>query len=356
MYSVYSKFKCYLDVLNKLFQTKRKNVFMPIMVEFQMTKVCNLKCSYCYARLEDLRQTDEITLQQIKEIIDELYDMGTRVIRILGGEPLIRDDIGLVIKYIKDKNMFIDLSTNGTLLSKKINEVKELRMLDILSISIDGNRESNDIVRGEGSYNKILEGIKVAKDNGLPVRIHGVLNKASISASSESPVEHLASLSKESNIPFSVCQYCPSTPGEKSETCLSYNEVKPFYELCLALKKRGYRVINSEETLTQIINWPYPCKEILFEEDGYPNYPYFTRCRAGELYCMIDVDGTMCPCTILWRSGLNIWKDGIKKAWQNLSENRRCISCLSSGDIEFTKVFSLFNWRVLLNTFKGVFW
>ena len=355
-YTSSKRCKTYFNVFKSLLKAKIKKRNAPIMVELQINKECNLKCLYCYAQLGTLTNNVNFTTNELKNIIDELYSLGMRVIRILGGEPLMRDDIGEIIRFLRERNIFIEMSTNGTLLKSKAKDMKELRLLDILQISIDGNEISTDAVRGKGTYRRIIEGVEEALRLNLPVRLHGVYNKFSIEASHESPVEHLCSLSKKYKIPFNFCQYVSSIDGDRDSAYIEHKEImkRRFYQQCLDYKNKGYLFFNSFDALRQIMNWPDVTREFLFEGDNIPSH--FSRCRGGELYCFIDSDGSMYPCVPLWKRGLNIKDGGIKNAWSFMNDVRgkaKCFSCVSMGDIEFSKTMSL-NSKVIFNTLRRV--
>ena len=211
-YTPYKKIKCFSKVFAGLLKANLNKKHIPFMLELQVTRACNLSCDYCYADLENLYDKD-YSLQDIKDIIDEFHSMGTRVVRLLGGEPLARKDIGEIIRYLRSKDIFIEMATHGQFIPRHLDSLK---YLDILQISIDGNEDSHDAVRGEGSYKKTIEGLEAAINARLPVRIHGVFNKISINASKETPVESLAKLSKKYDIPFNFCQY---VLGEDEKDC-----------------------------------------------------------------------------------------------------------------------------------------
>ena len=355
-YSKFKKWKCYTKVFLALLKANLLKHQVPFMLEIQITKVCNLKCKYCYAALETIQTTD-FTLEELKSIIDEFHAMGTRVVRILGGEPLVRKDIGEIIRYLKSKDIFIEMATNGIFIERWVDDLK---FLDILQISIDGDEMANDAVRGEGTYKKIIAGLETAVKAGLPVRIHGVFNKLSIEAGKKSPVEALAELSRKYDIPFNFCQYVLGEEGKKdpsaNPTYVSFRDTMKYHEELMALKDKGYKFFNSSEAMKQIINWANPDKDVLYDKDipGLPDY--YSKCRAGELYCFLDTDGALYPCVPLWKKGINIKEIGIKKAWENVQEERRkagCFACVSLGDIEFSKTLSL-KPSALLNTFKKV--
>jgi MoaA/NifB/PqqE/SkfB family radical SAM enzyme len=356
-YTLAQRVKTYCRVAAKLLEAKLFKKRLPVMVELQVNKECNLQCTYCYAQLATLSRHTDLTLAQVKGIIDELYAMGMRVMRILGGEPLLRKDIGEIIRYLRDRGVFIELSTNCTLLKARAKDIKELALLDVLQVSIDGNEAATDAVRGAGTYARIIEGIEEGLKYKLPIRLHGVYNKFSIEASDESPVAHLAGLSEKYRVPFNFCQYVSSIDGKKDAAYIEHRQIlrRGFYAESLQYKKKGYRFFNSFDALDQIMHWPDERKEFLFEADAIP--PRFNRCRGGQLYCFIDSDGSMYPCVPLWKKGLNINEAGIKKAWEFLAGVRQgagCFTCVSMGDIEFSKTMSL-NPKVLWNTFRQVF-
>lgn len=345
-YSLAKKIKCYSKVFNSLLKANIFNRNIPFMLEFQVTRACNLKCEYCYADLENLYNKD-YSLQQLKDIVDEFYKMGTRVVRILGGEPLVRKDIGEFIRYLRSKDLFIEMATNGMYIDRWLNDLKDL---DILQISIDGNEAAHDAARGKGSYQKTIEGLEVAVKAGLPVRIHGVFNKVSINASSESPVAALAKISKTYDVPFNFCQY---VLGEDEKNCgtnhpayISFADTQKYHEELLEYKRKGYRFFNSYDAMKQITNWvAQPGKDIIYDSEADKLPSYYTRCQAGERYCFLDSDGSLYACVPLWKKGSSIKEPGgIRKAWENIQQVRKnegCFSCVSLGDIEFSKTLSL---------------
>ena len=355
-YTPYKKIKCFSKVFAGLLKANLNKKHIPFMLELQVTRACNLSCDYCYADLENLYDKD-YSLQDIKDIIDEFHSMGTRVVRLLGGEPLARKDIGEIIRYLRSKDIFIEMATHGQFIPRHLDSLK---YLDILQISIDGNEDSHDAVRGEGSYKKTIEGLEAAINARLPVRIHGVFNKISINASKETPVESLAKLSKKYDIPFNFCQY---VLGEDEKDCgsnhpsyISLEETGKYHDELINYKKNGYLFFNSYDAMKQITNWAAPGKDVIYSDQKDKLPDYYSRCRAGELYCFLDSDGSLYSCVPLWKKGSNIKEHGIAQAWENVQQVRKdedCFTCVSLGDIEFSKTLSL-RPAVLKNTLGKV--
>ena len=77
--------------------------------------------------------------------------------------------------------------------------VEDLKKLDTLCISLDGDRESHDANRGEGSYDKAVAAVELALDHGLHTRIHMTLTKNNIGS-----LEYLADFSRRMDVPLHV--------------------------------------------------------------------------------------------------------------------------------------------------------
>jgi len=96
----------------------------PITVNLEITYRCNSNCKYCPTEKLNEKNSQEIkkemTTEQIFSMIDELSGIGMKRLAIGGGEPLLREDIGEIINYAKQKKIFTFISTNGILLPKKL--------------------------------------------------------------------------------------------------------------------------------------------------------------------------------------------------------------------------------------------
>jgi molybdenum cofactor biosynthesis enzyme MoaA len=62
-------------------------------------------------------------LDQIKALIDELHDTGMFRLNLVGGEPLLRRDIGRIIEYTREKGIDCAMTTNGSLVLEKLEEL-----------------------------------------------------------------------------------------------------------------------------------------------------------------------------------------------------------------------------------------
>jgi len=88
----------------------------PILVHIIPMRQCNLACTYCN-EYDDFSKP--VPLEEMKKRLDALADMGTSIITISGGEPLMHPDLDEVIRHIRRRGMIAGLITNGFYLSKE---------------------------------------------------------------------------------------------------------------------------------------------------------------------------------------------------------------------------------------------
>ena len=106
----------------------------PILAHVIPMRRCNLACAYCN-EYDDF--SAPVPIETVKRRLDKLADLGTTVITISGGEPLMHPEIDQVVAHVRSRGMIVGMITNGFLLNvKKIQELN-CAGLDHMQISID---------------------------------------------------------------------------------------------------------------------------------------------------------------------------------------------------------------------------
>src|SRR6266446_4761803 len=88
----------------------------PILVHVIPNRRCNLACTYCN-EFDDFSKP--VPLEEMKKRLDALADMGTSIVTISGGEPLMHPDLDEVIQHIRRRGMIAGMITNGFYLNKE---------------------------------------------------------------------------------------------------------------------------------------------------------------------------------------------------------------------------------------------
>lgn len=337
--------------LFQLLKYKLTGKRIPVRVSFLVTKYCNLKCFYCYAKdILNSKKVREPTTDDLKNILDQIHEAGCRWINLLGGEPLLRNDIEEIIDYARSKGMLIELTTNGFYISRRI---KALRKVDHLCISLDGDKESNDKNRGEGSFEKIVEGIEYAARNGLKMRIHATLCKRTMAQKS---VKFLADFCNRLNIRLNYSENgLPGIEALDPDFLLSDEELLNFYQSYKHLQRDGLPIVSSDVAVKYVSKWPLSGQTTIFKKDlpQAPGGSYYP-CQLGRNQCFINTNGEVYPCTKKWGHGLNLYEVGFKRAWDYL-EDLDCVACKELGTIEQSVITNL-NPGAVLNALRRFVW
>ncbi len=149
----------------------------PVIV-WNVTQACNLKCVHCYAAAGTEKGSDELTTEEGKKLIDDLAEFQVPVLLFSGGEPLARPDLLELASYAVGKGIRCVISSNGTLIDRKMAENIKNAGIGYVGISLDGIGERNDKFRGRrGAYEKALEGIRNCRLVGQRVGLRFTVSK-----------------------------------------------------------------------------------------------------------------------------------------------------------------------------------
>lgn len=124
---------------------------------------------------------DELTTLQAKALIDEVATFGRPVFIFSGGEPLVRHDFFDLAAYAKEKGLPIALATNGTLVDAAMARRIKDAGIYYASVSLDGSQAfTHDRFRGEGAYEKTLQGIRYMQEAGIKVQVNFTVTKMNV--------------------------------------------------------------------------------------------------------------------------------------------------------------------------------
>ncbi len=164
-----------LDKLNRPLETLRISI----------TDRCNFRCVYCmpkevYGRDHVFLDRKELlSLEEIARVARVFAGLGVRVVRITGGEPLVRRNVEHLVELLREiPGLELALTTNGALLPQKADALARA-VLDRVTVSLDSIddgtfRALNDV---DFSVERVLEGIDAAAAAGLRVKVNAVVKR-----------------------------------------------------------------------------------------------------------------------------------------------------------------------------------
>jgi MoaA/NifB/PqqE/SkfB family radical SAM enzyme len=149
----------------------------PILVFWEATKACMLKCEYCRAEAIEEPLPGELSTEEAKKFIASLRGFGRPypVLIITGGDPLMRRDIYELVSYARDLELPVALALSATPLLTR-EAASRLKSLGVRTVSIaldGGSSETHDRLRGvEGHFEETMRAIKLLTSTGFKVQIN----------------------------------------------------------------------------------------------------------------------------------------------------------------------------------------
>jgi|SRR3989344_376994 len=310
----------------------------PLFIVLVTNNSCNFKCIYCYGDYGNRKGIPDFSTKKLLEVIDQLKKMGTRILTLHGGESLLRKDFGEILNYAKLKGFYVSLNSNGTLVPKR---VEELKCLDNLCISLDGSEENNDKNRGAGSFKKAMAAIEIGRKNKIPLVVSATLTKQNVH-----DMEFLAGLGKTMNfrIQYSILYNFGDLNGN-DELRMTDEEIRKTVKKIYNLKRQGYPIYYSDTVLKSAIHWPASYDDARFftkKDREHTKGLKLIPCYHGKLKYQIDADGRVIPC---WAhndtDAPNIKTLGLREALHQCNESKDCESCCFLANIEHNAVMDL---------------
>lgn len=249
-------------------------------VIWEITNKCNYSCKYCIfnanSDFKKLSKTDCF------KIIDQLIANGFNYIKFTGGEPFIRKDFLDILEYA-DKKIKFDISTNASLITQKdIERLKKIN-IEFIHVSLDGLLNENDFIRGNNTFNKTLDGLKLLTQTNKYIRIGTVLYK-----NNENKILEFIKFIEKLNVNeviFSIMEPFGILNGNKE------------LYITKSMKELSFIINNINSNIKISYNWNEKINKDL------------NCCPAGKKILFIDNNGFVSPCS---------WAEKVNKKYKSI--------------------------------------
>src|SRR6267142_1100799 len=239
----------------------------PILVHLIPIRRCNLSCTYCN-EYDDFSKP--VPTATIHERIDRLADLGTAVITMSGGEPLLHPDLDLILAHVRKRKMIAGMITNGYLLTADRIQKLNRAGLDHLQISIDNVQPDEVSKKSLKVLDKKLQ--LLAENAEFHVNINSVLGSGV-----KNPQDALTIAYRAIELGFT------STVGIIHDGTGQLKPLRPeeleVFDKIKSLNKSHYSALNG------------------FQENIAHGRPNQWRCRSGARYLYICEDGLVHYCS-----------------------------------------------------------
>ena len=303
----------------------------PIQLTYFLTSRCNLRCEHCFYWKElDSDHSHELSLDEIKSIAKSLPRL--LVLSITGGEPFVRKDISNVIKTFVDETRvhIITVSTNGFYIKRMREYIPQMLSENpntniLFYVSIDGPEKIHDKMRGEGSYKKAMDTIKIMQPFRKKFKNMGISASMTCTQSNQDFLaDEFKSINNSGlvdNVNIGFVRGDVKKPEIKEVALEKYRELTQLKLQAQREKKLKYPdniIFNS--FIDYKNDYTYKAVEHVYEHDSY-----ILPCQSGNLMGILYDDGKVSPCEILTNSDFGNIRDynyDFIKLWNDLPANQ----------------------------------
>jgi radical SAM protein with 4Fe4S-binding SPASM domain len=286
-------------------EAQQNERFVPLILSWNVTRECNLKCSHCYINAADKKLENELTTEEGKRLIDQICETSHPLLVLSGGEPLLRPDVYELIQYGSNKGLKMGLGSNGSLIddivAKKLKEVG----ITTVSISIDSHiAAQHDDFRGViGSWERAVNAIKVLRANNILVQVNTTLTHDNYDQ-----IDDIMRFSESIGVEnFHLFFLVPTGRGVKMDD-ISPQKYEDMITTTFA-KVSKHRLNVRPSCAPQFMR--------IAQGMGLDMRQWIRGCIAGMYYCRIYPNGDITPCPYLPVKIGNVRDKNFKEIWQN---------------------------------------
>ena len=138
---------------------------IPIFCTIETTNNCNLKCTHCYHGSYLNKKTKLLDLKYIDSISNQLYQLGTIVVTLTGGEFFLRNDYIKILEAFSKYDFLIQVFTNGILLNRGERNILDTFGVDLVQISLYGEHEFETELQQNANFKRAYENLISAQEN-----------------------------------------------------------------------------------------------------------------------------------------------------------------------------------------------
>jgi radical SAM protein with 4Fe4S-binding SPASM domain len=279
--------------------------YVPLVISWNVTLRCNLKCSHCYINAKETKLPDELSTDAAKMLIHQITEVSRPLLILSGGEPLLREDIYEIIRYGADRGLKMGMGSNGMLIDNEVaRKLKDAGMWTV-AISLDSCiSDRHDEFRGvEGCWQHAINAIKALKKVGIEVQVN-----CTVTRQNYDEIDDIMALAESLGVDnFHLFFLVPTGRGTdiKDITPEMYEEM-----ITSTLSKTTKYKLNVKPSCA-------PQFMRVAKDQNIDMSRWVRGCMAGIYYCRIYPSGEVTPCPYMPISLGNIRERSFKDIWFN---------------------------------------
>ena len=275
----------------------------PSLISWNLTRMCNLRCPHCY--LDAGRKAEnELSTDECLELIGEMKALGTEMLILTGGEPLLRKDIYEIARHASSQGIWVVMGTNGVLVTDAVVEKMIECGVQGVAISIDSlDPDKHDRFRGgPDAWEYSVRALDVCRAHGLQVLV-----QTTVMDMNYSEIPQMLAFAREKG-------------------AWSHN----LYFLVQTGRGQQMNDLSAERTdamLSNLVDWQDQYRPMLVRSKCAPQFKQIAYekgasglesggCMAGTQYCRITPQGDVTPCPYMTLVAGNVREQSFGEIWR----------------------------------------
>ena len=294
--------------------------FSPKWIAWEITRRCNLRCVHCRSSSQlEVDGHPDFSLDEAKRVLDDIRSYASPVVVLSGGEPLLRPDVFDIARYGTALGLRMCLATNGSLVTADTCRQITESGIRMVSLSLDGSTATvhDDFRNQPGAFDGVMNAIRLFNAHNIDFLVNSSFTKRN---QDEAPKIHqlVKSLGATAWYLFMIVPtgrgeeiMAELIPPDEYEAMLNwhYDMEKEEDELLVrpTCAPQYYRVVLQRAKQE---GERFKRRTLKFSTGGSKG------CLAGQLICMIDVDGNVLPCSYFPLPAGNIRHQSFREIWE----------------------------------------
>lgn len=277
--------------------------YRPSLISWNLTKRCNLRCPHCYMEAGK-KAVAELTTAECMTLLEEMAALGTEMLILTGGEPLLRKDIYEIARAAADRGLWVVMGTNGVLIDERVAAEMIRCGVKGVGISLDSidPAKHNSFRGGPNAWEHSVRALDICRAQGLEVIV-----QTTVMAMNRDEIPALIDFTRQKGAwSFNLYFLVQTGRGQRMNDLTAEETEAILGELVEAQESYRPMLVRSKCA-------PH-FKRIAFEkgraglESG--------GCMAGTQYCRITPEGDVTPCPYMTVSAGNVRQQSFTEIWQ----------------------------------------
>ncbi|MCI0398769.1 MAG: radical SAM protein [Chloroflexi bacterium] len=275
----------------------------PALISWNLTRKCNLRCPHCY--LDAGRKAEnELTTAECLGLIDEFHALGTEMLILTGGEPLLRRDIYDIAQAASGRGMWVVMGTNGVLITDAVAQKMVECGVKGVGISLDSldPAKHNSFRGGPNAWEYSVRALDICRAHGLQVLV-----QTTVMAMNQQEIPRMIDFAREKGAWSFNLYFLVQTGRGQEMNDLSAGQ--------------------TEEILSDLVEAQDSYRPMLVRSKCAPHFKRIAYerglgglesggCMAGTEYGRITPEGDVTPCPYMTAVAGNVRQQSFGDIWQ----------------------------------------